>query len=63
MLTMCLKANRTLEDMDAYYRSNPSLIVIGDRDVITRTRPQKYTDREAEALESVERLQGTEVKT
>lgn len=30
-------ANRSLEDMDAYYRSNPSLIVINDQIVSTRS--------------------------
>ena len=43
-------ANRTLEDMDAYYRSNPSLIVTGDPDAICRKRPQKYIDHENEQI-------------
>ena len=37
--------------MDAYYRENPSLIVIRDRDAISRARPQKYIDREQETLQ------------
>lgn len=44
-------ANRSLEDIDAYYRTKPSLIVVGDRDAICRGRPQKYIDREEEEIE------------
>lgn len=43
-------ANRTLEDMDAYYRPNPSLIVTGDPDAISQKRPQKYIDYENEQI-------------
>ncbi|KAJ5769410.1 hypothetical protein N7520_003969 [Penicillium odoratum] len=43
-------ANRSLEDIDAYYRSDPSLIVIRDPDAICRGRPQKYIDHEAEEV-------------
>lgn len=44
-------ANRSLEDIDAYYRSNPSLIVTTDADAISRKRPQRDIDREDEELE------------
>lgn len=44
-------ANRSLEDLDAYYRTNPSLIVTGDPDAICRKRPQKYIEREDEEFE------------
>ncbi|KAJ5815829.1 Major facilitator superfamily domain general substrate transporter [Penicillium robsamsonii] len=44
-------ANRSLEDLDAYYRTNPSLIVSGDPDAICQKRPQKYIDREDEEFE------------
>ncbi|KAJ5377168.1 uncharacterized protein N7496_004577, partial [Penicillium cataractarum] len=44
-------ANRSLEDIDAYYRSNPSLVVTKDADAIFRRRPQKYIDREDEEVE------------
>ncbi|OKL56481.1 hypothetical protein UA08_08106 [Talaromyces atroroseus] len=44
-------ANRSLEDMDAYYRSNPSLIVVNDSDAISRKRPAKYVVHEAEVVE------------
>ncbi|KAJ5561274.1 hypothetical protein N7461_000035 [Penicillium sp. DV-2018c] len=41
-------ANRSLEDLDAYYRTNPSLVVTGDPDAVCRKRPQKYVERENE---------------
>ncbi|KAF5855567.1 hypothetical protein ETB97_008977 [Aspergillus alliaceus] len=44
-------ANRTLEDLDAYYRSNPPLIVINDPDAISATRPLKYIEHEDEELQ------------
>ncbi|OJJ61781.1 hypothetical protein ASPSYDRAFT_75794 [Aspergillus sydowii CBS 593.65] len=44
-------ANRSLEDIDAYYRADPSLIVIGDPDAICKRRPQKYIDREDAEIE------------
>jgi hypothetical protein len=39
-------ANRTLEDLDTYYRSNPPLIVIGDKDATSSKRPLQYIERE-----------------
>lgn len=36
--------------MDAYYRSNPSLIVTGDPDAISQKLPQKYIDYENEQI-------------
>lgn len=44
-------ANRTLEDLDAYYRSNPPLIVTKDPDSICSERPQKFIDHEREMVE------------
>ncbi|KAJ5806896.1 sugar transporter [Penicillium riverlandense] len=44
-------ANRSLEDMDAYYRTNPALIVTTDPDAISRKRPQKYIEREGQTIE------------
>ncbi|KAJ5367764.1 hypothetical protein N7541_001705 [Penicillium brevicompactum] len=44
-------ANRTLEDLDDYYRSDPPLIVTQDPDAICRKRPLKYIQREEDALE------------
>lgn len=48
-----LLANRTLEDLDEYYRDNPPLIVIGDQDAIGSKRPQKYFDYEEAQMERV----------
>jgi hypothetical protein len=45
------KANRTLEDVDAYYRSNPPLIVVGDPDAISTKRPLKFIQREDEEVQ------------
>jgi hypothetical protein len=44
-------ANRTLEDLDAYYRSNPPLIVVNDPDAISAKRPLKYIEHEDEELQ------------
>ncbi|KAL2845403.1 general substrate transporter [Aspergillus pseudodeflectus] len=44
-------ANRTLEDVDAYYRSNPPLIVVGDPDAISTKRPLKFIQREDEEVQ------------
>ncbi|KAJ9264322.1 hypothetical protein DTO195F2_2482 [Paecilomyces variotii] len=44
-------ANRTLEDMDAYYRSNPDLIVIRDPDAVLVKRPLKYIQHEEEEIQ------------
>ncbi|KAJ0271095.1 hypothetical protein CBS470a_013309 [Colletotrichum nupharicola] len=46
-------ANRTLEDLDEYYRNNPPLVVIGDTDAIGTKRPQKYVDHEEAQVERV----------
>ncbi|KAL3448294.1 general substrate transporter [Aspergillus insuetus] len=43
-------SNRTLEDLDAYYRSNPSLVVITDSDAICVKRPLKYIQHEDEEM-------------
>lgn len=51
LLLTVIVANRSLEDLDAYYRTNPSLIVTGDPDAICRKRPQKYMEREDEEFE------------
>ncbi|BCR89364.1 uncharacterized protein ACHE_50562S [Aspergillus chevalieri] len=44
-------ANRSLEDIDAYYRFNPSLFVIRDPDAICTKRPQKYIQHESEEVQ------------
>ncbi|KAM0815446.1 putative Major facilitator superfamily (MFS) profile domain-containing protein [Seiridium cardinale] len=47
-------ADRTLEDLDAYYRDNPSLIVTRDRDAISRKRPEKYAEMQQRDIREVE---------
>jgi hypothetical protein len=47
-------ASRTLEDLDAYFRSDPSLFVFRDKDAICATRPLKYIERENEEVHRVE---------
>ncbi|KAF4981981.1 hypothetical protein FZEAL_2327 [Fusarium zealandicum] len=42
--------NRTLEDMDAYFRGNPSVIVIKDRDAIMAKRPAQYIHQEEQDI-------------
>lgn len=44
-------ANRTLEDLDEYYRSNPALVVTRDPDAIGTQRPWRYVQREEEELQ------------
>lgn len=41
-------AARTLEDLDAYYRESPPLLVFRDKDVISSKRPAKYIEKEQE---------------
>jgi hypothetical protein len=43
-------ADRSLEDLDEYYRSNPPLLVFRDKDVTSSKRPQKYKIREEEGV-------------
>jgi hypothetical protein len=43
-------ANHSLEDLDDYYRSNPTLIVTRDPDAVSAKRPQKYIAREEEEV-------------
>jgi hypothetical protein len=49
-------ANRSLEDLDMYYRENPSLIVTRDPDAISARRPFKYVEQEHEEIEKTERI-------
>lgn len=44
-------SDRTLEDLDAYYRENPPLIVTKDKDAISRTRPEKFKAMQAEDVQ------------
>ncbi len=43
-------ADRSLEDIDDYYRTNPSLLVFRDRDATSSKRPEKYKVREEEEV-------------
>lgn len=47
-------ANRTLEDVDTYYRSNPSLVVIKDPDAISVKRPLKYIQHEDHEMQKIQ---------
>ncbi|KAJ5511236.1 Major facilitator superfamily domain general substrate transporter [Penicillium expansum] len=44
-------ANRKLEDIDAYYRTNPTLIVVGDADAISTKRPLQFVYHEDEEVQ------------
>ncbi|RKK76401.1 hypothetical protein BFJ69_g7051 [Fusarium oxysporum] len=54
-------ANRKLEDMDAYFRENPSVMVIRDNDAIVTKRPEKYIQREQEDIQTEEAEDGSPV--
>jgi len=43
-------ADRSLEDIDEYYRTNPPLLVFRDKDVTSSKRPEKYRIREEEEV-------------
>lgn len=58
ILNLTFAANRTLEDLDDYYRNSPALIVINDADVTSSKRPQKYIDKEKEHLRNVNQEKG-----
>ncbi|KAG5656725.1 hypothetical protein KAF25_010278 [Fusarium avenaceum] len=47
-------ANRKLEDMDAYFRENPSVIVIKDKDATMAKRPEKYVLQDQEDMQREE---------
>ncbi|KAL3482565.1 hypothetical protein BJX62DRAFT_250989 [Aspergillus germanicus] len=44
-------ADCTLEDVDAYYRTNPPLIVVGDPDAISTKRPLRFMQHEDEKIQ------------
>ncbi|KAI1174925.1 hexose carrier protein [Nemania sp. FL0916] len=44
-------ANRTLEDLDAYYREDPHLLVIKDKDATSVRRPQKFAIAQSRDVE------------
>ncbi|KAI4599134.1 hypothetical protein KJ359_002092 [Pestalotiopsis sp. 9143b] len=47
-------ADRTLEDLDAYYRENPPLIVTRDSHAVSRRRPEKYVEMQRRDIVEVE---------
>ncbi|KAK4497377.1 hypothetical protein PRZ48_011828 [Zasmidium cellare] len=53
-------ANRSLEDLDLYYRTNPSLIVTKDPDAICAKRPSKFVDHEDREIQETEKGVGVE---
>ncbi|TGJ86216.1 hypothetical protein E0Z10_g2514 [Xylaria hypoxylon] len=46
-------ANRSLEDLDAYYRENPPLLVIKDKDATSVSRPRKFATAHSREIEEV----------
>ncbi|KAM0245944.1 hypothetical protein ACHAP5_005097 [Fusarium lateritium] len=44
-------ANRKLEDMDIYFRENPSIIVINDKDATKTMRLEKYALQDHEDIQ------------
>ncbi|KAI0406778.1 sugar transporter [Xylaria palmicola] len=51
--------NRTLEDLDAYYRDDPPLLVINDKDATSLQRPEKFAIARSR---DVEEAAGTDLK-
>lgn len=51
-------AHRSLEDIDEYYRGNPSLIVAGDKDATSSRRPRRFIEREVQELREEEHKAG-----
>jgi MFS family permease len=51
-------ANRTLEDLDAYYRENPPLLVIKDRDATSVRRPKKFAIPQSRDIEEAAAVAG-----
>ncbi|GME45892.1 Sugar/inositol transporter [Neofusicoccum parvum] len=47
-------ANRSLEDLDAYYRTNPPLIVIKNPEAISTKRPLQYAQQEDQEIHKTE---------
>jgi hypothetical protein len=47
--------------LDAYFRENPSVIVINDKDAISSKRPLKYIQQEEEDIRREQRSIGEAV--
>lgn len=54
-----MPANRTLEDVDAYYRTNPPLVVVGDPDAISTKRPLMFVQHEDKGIQRKAKQTGT----
>jgi len=52
-------SNRSLEDLDEYYRGNPALIVTRDKDAISSARPVKFIERETEMVQRQRKVTGS----
>lgn len=48
-------ADRTLEDLDAYYRSNPPLVVTTDKNATSRNRPALFVEMQEEDVQKAAR--------
>ncbi|GAB7341192.1 hypothetical protein MBLNU457_7482t1 [Dothideomycetes sp. NU457] len=46
-------SGRTLEDLDAYFRADPSWLVTSDKDAISSKRPLKYIEKEDDEVHRV----------
>ena len=56
-------ANRQLEDIDALYREDKSMIwVFRNKDAIQVERPQRFIDADRERIEMVHREQNTVIQ-
>jgi len=53
-------SNRSLEDLDEYYRGNPALIVTKDKDAISSARPAKFIERETEMVQRQRKVGGSD---
>lgn len=51
-------ANRSLEDLDAYYRESPPLIVTRNKDAVQTRRPRRFVDEEAQEIERAASIGG-----
>lgn len=49
-------SNRTLEDIDAFYRESRSFFVHRDKDATCATRPEKYIERDVEIKKEIEEV-------
>ena len=53
-------SDHTLEDLDAFYRDDPPLIVVGHKDSTSRRRPAKYAEMQNRDIEEAARTTGVQ---